>query len=80
MPDTAKTDFNVTTGDIPGSKKIYVRSENRDEVRVPMREQPGGRRIGIMNGPTRLPAGGGHRRRWRGNVEGAGTSIKTGEV
>lgn len=38
MPDTAKTDFKITTGELPGSKKIYVRSENRDDVRVPMRE------------------------------------------
>ena len=38
MPDTAKTEFKITTGALPGSKKIYVRSENRDDVRVPMRE------------------------------------------
>lgn len=38
MPDTAKTEFSITTGELPGSKKIYVRSENRDDVRVPMRE------------------------------------------
>ncbi len=38
MPDTANTDFSITTGELPGSKKIYVRSENRDDVRVPMRE------------------------------------------
>jgi len=38
MPDTANTDFKITTGALPGSKKIYVRSENRDDVRVPMRE------------------------------------------
>ncbi|RMB04409.1 phosphomethylpyrimidine synthase ThiC [Eilatimonas milleporae] len=43
MPDTAhpKTDsngFSVTTGELPGSKKIYVTSERMDDVRVPMRE------------------------------------------
>ena len=38
MPDTAKTEFSITTGALPGSQKIYVRSENRDDVRVPMRE------------------------------------------
>ncbi len=38
MPDTANTDFSITTGAISGSRKIYVRSENRDDVRVPMRE------------------------------------------
>lgn len=38
MPDSANTEFNITTGAISGSKKIYVRSENDDSVRVPMRE------------------------------------------
>ncbi|MCK0069627.1 MULTISPECIES: phosphomethylpyrimidine synthase ThiC [Kordiimonas] len=38
MPDNANTEFNVTTGALPGSEKIFVRSENRDDVRVPMRE------------------------------------------
>ncbi|NVJ99124.1 MAG: phosphomethylpyrimidine synthase ThiC [Alphaproteobacteria bacterium] len=38
MPDSANTEFNVTTGAISGSKKIYVRSENDESVRVPMRE------------------------------------------
>jgi phosphomethylpyrimidine synthase len=38
MPDTANTEFNITTGELPGSKKIYVRSEYDDSVRVPMRE------------------------------------------
>jgi len=38
MPDTANTDFKITTGPISGSKKIYVRSENDPSVRVPMRE------------------------------------------
>jgi len=38
MPDTAKTEFNITTGELPGSKKIYVRSETMPDVRVPMRE------------------------------------------
>ncbi len=38
MPDTANTDFKITTGPISGSKKIYVRSENDASVRVPMRE------------------------------------------
>ncbi|MCJ9429163.1 phosphomethylpyrimidine synthase ThiC [Kordiimonas marina] len=38
MPDTAKTDFSVTTGELKGSKKIYVRSETDERVRVPMRE------------------------------------------
>ncbi|TNE61561.1 MAG: phosphomethylpyrimidine synthase ThiC [Alphaproteobacteria bacterium] len=38
MPDTANTNFTVTTGELPGSKKIYVRSENDAGVRVPMRE------------------------------------------
>ncbi|WP_286830927.1 MULTISPECIES: phosphomethylpyrimidine synthase ThiC [Kordiimonas] len=38
MPDTANTDFKITTGPISGSKKVYVRSENDPSVRVPMRE------------------------------------------
>ena len=38
MPDTANTSFNVTTGELPGSKKIYVRSELDPSIRVPMRE------------------------------------------
>ncbi len=38
MPDTANTEFSITTGELPGSKKIFVRSENRDDVRVPLRE------------------------------------------
>ncbi|WP_020399354.1 phosphomethylpyrimidine synthase ThiC [Kordiimonas gwangyangensis] len=38
MPDTANTNFNVTTGELPGSKKIYVRSELDPTIRVPMRE------------------------------------------
>lgn len=39
MPDSANTnEFNITTGALPGSQKIYVKSENRDDVRVPMRE------------------------------------------
>ncbi|WCL55760.1 phosphomethylpyrimidine synthase ThiC [Gimibacter soli] len=38
MPDTAKTDFNVTTGPIEGSRKIYVKSLRDDSVRVGMRE------------------------------------------
>jgi len=38
MPDTANTSFNVTTGELPGSKKIYVRSELDPTIRVPMRE------------------------------------------
>jgi len=38
MPDTANTEFKITTGELPGSKKIYVRSEHDDSVRVPMRE------------------------------------------
>lgn len=43
MPDSAHpksedNEFNITTGALPGSQKIYVKSENMDEVRVPMRE------------------------------------------
>ncbi|WP_262690438.1 phosphomethylpyrimidine synthase ThiC [Kordiimonas aestuarii] len=38
MPDTANQNFNVTTGELPGSKKIYVRSELDPTIRVPMRE------------------------------------------
>lgn len=38
MPDSANTEFSITTGPISGSKKIYVRSENDPSVRVPMRE------------------------------------------
>jgi len=38
MPDTSNTDFSITTGELPGSKKIYVRSETMPDVRVPMRE------------------------------------------
>jgi phosphomethylpyrimidine synthase len=38
MPDNANTDFKITTGALPGSKKIYVRSEAMPDVRVPMRE------------------------------------------
>ncbi|WP_308909601.1 phosphomethylpyrimidine synthase ThiC [Pseudokordiimonas caeni] len=38
MPDTAKTDFNVTTGPIEGSRKIYVKSLRDESVRVGMRE------------------------------------------
>ncbi|WP_417461036.1 phosphomethylpyrimidine synthase ThiC [Kordiimonas sp.] len=38
MPDTANQSFNITTGELPGSKKIYVRSELDPTIRVPMRE------------------------------------------
>jgi len=40
MPDTSNTNanFTITTGALPGSKKIYVRSENMADVRVAMRE------------------------------------------
>ncbi len=38
MPDTIKTDFNITTGAIAGSRKIFVESANDPSVRVPMRE------------------------------------------
>ncbi len=42
MPDSthpkSENEFNITTGALPGSQKIYVKSENRDDVRVPMRE------------------------------------------
>lgn len=45
MPDTAHpnslgSDFSVTTGGIPGSRKIYVQSQRDPSVRVPMREIP----------------------------------------
>ncbi|UTW56695.1 phosphomethylpyrimidine synthase ThiC [Kordiimonas sp. SCSIO 12610] len=38
MPDTIAKDFAVTTGELPGSKKIYVTSENDPSVKVAMRE------------------------------------------
>lgn len=38
MPDNPNTDFSITTGPLPGSQKIYVRSEAMPDVRVPMRE------------------------------------------
>jgi len=43
MPDSAHpksedNEFNITTGALPGSHKIYVKSETRDDVRVAMRE------------------------------------------
>ncbi len=38
MPDTINNDFSVTTGELPGSKKIYVTSENDPSVSVAMRE------------------------------------------
>lgn len=38
MPDNQNTEFSITTGPLPGSKKIFVRSEDMPNVRVPMRE------------------------------------------
>jgi len=45
MPDTniptskaTSDEFHVTTGALPGSNKVYVRSESMPDVRVPMRE------------------------------------------
>ena len=38
MPDTANTDFSITTGPIQGSKKIYVKAPDNDAITVPMRE------------------------------------------
>ena len=35
MPDNPNTEFSITTGPLPGSKKIYVRSEDMPDVRVP---------------------------------------------
>ncbi len=38
MPDTPNTDFSITTGEIDGSKKIFVQSEDDPSVSVAMRE------------------------------------------
>ena len=38
MPDSANNDFDITTGPIAGSKKIYVSSDNDPSIQVPMRE------------------------------------------
>ncbi|GHF26397.1 phosphomethylpyrimidine synthase [Kordiimonas sediminis] len=38
MPDDLNTDFSVTTGELKGSRKIYISSDTDPTVRVPMRE------------------------------------------
>lgn len=37
MPDTAQTDFAITTGELPGSKKVYIESKRCSSIQVPMR-------------------------------------------
>ncbi len=38
MPDTPTTDFNITTGPIQGSRRVYITSDTDASIKVPMRE------------------------------------------
>ncbi|WND02315.1 phosphomethylpyrimidine synthase ThiC [Temperatibacter marinus] len=38
MPDKASTDFQITTGPIRGSKRVYVGSDTDSSIQVPLRE------------------------------------------